>query len=177
MPAAFHAARLQVLDWFKQRSLEAYSISCGQALIYNNIFPKHKVCWEGWGPEEEWLLGLSGRGVCALHLKNVLLNHKKKTIAKKKEEKGDCYYTHSPTRPTFWLQERLGKRMSELVQTVAKMEIPASRWVGGRGEGGEQGGREGESGGRENCVEGLVLGWLGGRLGGREEESACREAG
>ncbi|KAI3434380.1 hypothetical protein D9Q98_002458 [Chlorella vulgaris] len=55
----------QVLDWFKQRSLEAYSISCGQALIYNNIFPKHK--------------------------------------------------------------ERLGKRMSELVQTVAKMEIPASR--------------------------------------------------
>jgi hypothetical protein len=30
--------------------------------------------------------------------------------------------------------------------------------VVGRGEGGEQGGREGESGGRENCVEGLVLG-------------------
>jgi hypothetical protein len=35
--------RPQVLDWFKQRGLEAYSISCGQSLLYNNIFPKHKV--------------------------------------------------------------------------------------------------------------------------------------
>jgi len=32
----------QVLDWFAERKLTAYSISCGQALIYNNIFPKHK---------------------------------------------------------------------------------------------------------------------------------------
>lgn len=24
------------------RGLEAYSISCGQSLLYNNIFPKHK---------------------------------------------------------------------------------------------------------------------------------------
>lgn len=47
------------------RSLEAYSISCGQSLLYNNIFPKHK--------------------------------------------------------------DRLGKHMSELVQTVAKTEIPSYR--------------------------------------------------
>jgi len=33
----------EVLDWFLQRKLTAYSISCGQALLYNNIFPKHKV--------------------------------------------------------------------------------------------------------------------------------------
>lgn len=33
----------QVLDWFKAKGLEAYSISCGQSLLYNNIFPKHKV--------------------------------------------------------------------------------------------------------------------------------------
>ncbi|CAL5220461.1 g2482 [Coccomyxa viridis] len=32
----------QVLDWFKKKDLEAYSISCGQSLLYNNIFPKHK---------------------------------------------------------------------------------------------------------------------------------------
>ncbi|DBB17709.1 TPA: NEDD8-activating protein uba3 [Trebouxia sp. C0006] len=32
----------EVLDWFKVRGLEAYSISCGQSLLYNNIFPKHK---------------------------------------------------------------------------------------------------------------------------------------
>ncbi|KDD76299.1 ubiquitin-activating enzyme e1, partial [Helicosporidium sp. ATCC 50920] len=32
----------QVLAWFKQRGLEAYSISCGQSLIYNNIFPRHR---------------------------------------------------------------------------------------------------------------------------------------
>ena len=49
----------------QERGLEAYSISCGQSLLYNNIFPKHK--------------------------------------------------------------ERLGKKMSELVQTVAKMDIPAYR--------------------------------------------------
>ncbi|BDA45843.1 Ubiquitin-activating enzyme E1 1 [Coccomyxa sp. Obi] len=55
----------QVLDWFKKRGLEAYSISCGQSLLYNNIFPKHK--------------------------------------------------------------ERLGKPMSELVRTVAKMDIPPKR--------------------------------------------------
>lgn len=31
-----------VLQWFKEKSLDAYSISCGQALLYNNIFPRHK---------------------------------------------------------------------------------------------------------------------------------------
>lgn len=55
----------QVLDWFENRGLTAYSISCGQSLLYNNIFPKHK--------------------------------------------------------------ERLDKKMSELVGTVAKIEIPAWR--------------------------------------------------
>lgn len=55
----------QVLDWFRAKGLEAYSISCGQSLLYNNIFPKHK--------------------------------------------------------------ERLDKKMSELVVTVAKMEVPADR--------------------------------------------------
>ena len=49
----------------QKRDLEAYSISCGQSLLYNNIFPKHK--------------------------------------------------------------ERLNKPMSELVKTVAKMDIPAKR--------------------------------------------------
>ena len=52
----------QVLEWFRERGLEAYSISCGQSLLYNNIFPKHK--------------------------------------------------------------ERMERRMSELVGTVAKMELP-----------------------------------------------------
>ncbi len=33
----------QVLDWFTAKGLNAYSISCGQALIYNNLFPKHKA--------------------------------------------------------------------------------------------------------------------------------------
>jgi ubiquitin-activating enzyme E1 len=55
----------QVLDGFEARKLRAYSLSCGQSLLYNNIFPKHK--------------------------------------------------------------DRLDKRMSELVGTVAKMEIPAWR--------------------------------------------------
>lgn len=55
----------QVLDWFTAKGLNAYSISCGQALIYNNLFPKHK--------------------------------------------------------------ERLGTKMSELVKTVAKCEIPEYR--------------------------------------------------
>lgn len=31
-----------VLDWFKAKGLEAYSISYGAALLYNNIFPRHK---------------------------------------------------------------------------------------------------------------------------------------
>jgi hypothetical protein len=31
-----------VLDWFQERSLHAYSISAGQSLLYNDIFPKHK---------------------------------------------------------------------------------------------------------------------------------------
>ncbi|GLC36229.1 E1 ubiquitin-activating protein [Pleodorina starrii] len=55
----------QVLDWFSEKGLSAYSISCGPALLYNNIFPKHV--------------------------------------------------------------ERLNKKMSELVVTVAKMELPAAR--------------------------------------------------
>lgn len=32
----------EVIDWFSDKGLEAYSISCGSALLYNNIFPKHK---------------------------------------------------------------------------------------------------------------------------------------
>eukprot|EP00249_Psilotum_nudum_P022864 c28665_g1_i1 orf=405-3575(+) len=32
----------ELLDWFQARGLSAYSISCGQSLIYNNIFPKHR---------------------------------------------------------------------------------------------------------------------------------------
>ncbi|PSC67218.1 Ubiquitin-activating enzyme E1 2 [Micractinium conductrix] len=55
----------KVLEWFRGRGLEAYSISCGQSLLYNNIFPKHK--------------------------------------------------------------ERLDKKMSDLVVSVAKMEVPAER--------------------------------------------------
>ena len=32
----------QLLEWFEAKGLTAYSVSCGQSLIYNNIFPKHK---------------------------------------------------------------------------------------------------------------------------------------
>ena len=32
----------EFLDWFQKRGLTAYSISCGPALVYNNLFPKHK---------------------------------------------------------------------------------------------------------------------------------------
>lgn len=31
-----------MLDWFEEKSLRAYSISAGQSLLYNDIFPKHK---------------------------------------------------------------------------------------------------------------------------------------
>lgn len=31
-----------MLDWFSERKLHAYSISAGQSLLYNDIFPKHK---------------------------------------------------------------------------------------------------------------------------------------
>lgn len=31
-----------MLNWFETRGLHAYSISCGQSLLYNDIFPKHK---------------------------------------------------------------------------------------------------------------------------------------
>ena len=55
----------ELLDYFEEKGLTAYSVSCGQSLIYNNIFPKHK--------------------------------------------------------------ERMDKKVSELVQTVAKLEIPAKR--------------------------------------------------
>lgn len=32
----------ELLEWFEARGLRAYSISCGQSLLYNNIFPKHR---------------------------------------------------------------------------------------------------------------------------------------
>ena len=32
----------QLLDWFSRRAMNVYSISCGSALLYNNIFPRHK---------------------------------------------------------------------------------------------------------------------------------------
>lgn len=32
----------EVLDWFESKGLTAYSISAGQSLLYNNVFPKHK---------------------------------------------------------------------------------------------------------------------------------------
>ena len=45
----------QLLDHFSAKKLSCYSISCGQSLLYNSIFPKHrerlgrKVCvtWPG----------------------------------------------------------------------------------------------------------------------------------
>ncbi|GBG00467.1 ubiquitin-activating enzyme E1, partial [Raphidocelis subcapitata] len=55
----------EVLDWFESRGLIAYSISAGQSLLYNNVFPKHK--------------------------------------------------------------ERLGKKMSDLMVSVAKQELPPNR--------------------------------------------------
>ena len=54
-----------VLSIPQDKQLEAYSISFGQSLLYNNIFPKHR--------------------------------------------------------------DRLGKKLSELVRTVAKTELPAAR--------------------------------------------------
>jgi len=32
----------ELLQWFSAKGLTCYSISCGPALIYNNLFPKHK---------------------------------------------------------------------------------------------------------------------------------------
>ncbi|KAJ7299330.1 hypothetical protein O6H91_Y249200 [Diphasiastrum complanatum] len=32
----------ELLDWFQDKDLTAYSISCGQSLLYNNMFPKYK---------------------------------------------------------------------------------------------------------------------------------------
>lgn len=32
----------ELLEWFQEKGLTAYSISCGQSLLYNNIFPKHR---------------------------------------------------------------------------------------------------------------------------------------
>ncbi|KAL4189619.1 hypothetical protein AMTRI_Chr08g208050 [Amborella trichopoda] len=32
----------ELLKWFEAKGLNAYSISCGQSLLYNSIFPKHK---------------------------------------------------------------------------------------------------------------------------------------
>ena len=66
MNASELASLLDRVNWcLQEKDLEAYSISCGQSLLYNNIFPKH--------------------------------------------------------------QDRLDKKMSDLVRTTAKMEIPASR--------------------------------------------------
>jgi ubiquitin-activating enzyme E1 len=31
-----------VLDWFKNKGMDAYSISCGSSLLYNSLFPRHK---------------------------------------------------------------------------------------------------------------------------------------
>lgn len=39
-PSYMHSQ--EVLDWFTERKLHAYSISAGQSLLYNDIFPKHK---------------------------------------------------------------------------------------------------------------------------------------
>ncbi|KAJ7533056.1 hypothetical protein O6H91_13G031200 [Diphasiastrum complanatum] len=32
----------ELLDWFTAKDLTAYSISCGQSLLYNSMFPRHK---------------------------------------------------------------------------------------------------------------------------------------
>ena len=32
----------ELLQWIKDKGLDAYSISCGSSLLYNNMFPKHK---------------------------------------------------------------------------------------------------------------------------------------
>ncbi|KAJ7964236.1 putative Ubiquitin-activating enzyme E1 [Quillaja saponaria] len=32
----------QLLDWLKDKGLNAYSISCGSCLLYNSMFPRHK---------------------------------------------------------------------------------------------------------------------------------------
>ncbi|CAN6467402.1 unnamed protein product [Victoria cruziana] len=32
----------ELLQWFRAKGLTAYSISCGQSLLYNSIFPKHR---------------------------------------------------------------------------------------------------------------------------------------
>lgn len=32
----------EVLDWFSAKGLDAYSISCGQSLLYNSVFPRHR---------------------------------------------------------------------------------------------------------------------------------------
>ncbi|CAM6046261.1 unnamed protein product [Sphagnum compactum] len=32
----------ELIAWFEEKELTAYSISCGQSLLYNNIFPKHR---------------------------------------------------------------------------------------------------------------------------------------
>uniref|UniRef100_A0A0E0RCN2 Ubiquitin-activating enzyme E1 C-terminal domain-containing protein n=1 Tax=Oryza rufipogon TaxID=4529 RepID=A0A0E0RCN2_ORYRU len=32
----------ELLDWLKEKGLNAYSISCGTSLLYNSMFPRHK---------------------------------------------------------------------------------------------------------------------------------------
>ncbi|KAI4305340.1 hypothetical protein L6164_028712 [Bauhinia variegata] len=32
----------QLIDWLKEKGLNAYSISCGSCLLYNSMFPRHK---------------------------------------------------------------------------------------------------------------------------------------
>ena len=43
LSAIHNGLQVPLILWVLQaRGLEAYSISCGQSLLYNNIFPKHK---------------------------------------------------------------------------------------------------------------------------------------
>ncbi|KAF3334640.1 Ubiquitin-activating enzyme E1 1 [Carex littledalei] len=32
----------ELLQWLKEKGLNAYSISCGTSLLYNSMFPRHK---------------------------------------------------------------------------------------------------------------------------------------
>lgn len=32
----------ELLEWFQEKGLTAYIVSCGQSLLYNNIFPRHR---------------------------------------------------------------------------------------------------------------------------------------
>ena len=87
--SCFRVLWLQVLDWFESRSLRAYSISCGQSLLYNNIFPKHK---ERLGKKMSELVGWGWLEHHRLHEDNLLLSH------------------GQPTKPTHAFQARQTKQ-------------------------------------------------------------------